>query len=324
MLDHERADIPGYAILNVSGAMPQKEASRALSGPVKRPDTYFVVSNPYPAPEDSPLTVLFAGHSQTKPGHKPGPKVVDYYLLHHVLSGKGTYVCQGQTYELGAGDSFLIEPGKLVNYMADTLDPWHYRWVAFEGRLAERLLQDTGLSSQQPVVHTGRKRSIGVLFRQVQLAFQHRGAGANLKANGCLHLLFAEFAEALRPLRSDEPEQATAAGQTVQRALQYLSKQYAEPITIELMAESLGYNRAYLSTLFKRQTGLTPVTFLLRLRLDKARHLLRERPELTVEQIASSVGFQDPLYFSKQFKRHYQLSPTDYRSSLLHPPGSGD
>ncbi|MED4599917.1 AraC family transcriptional regulator, partial [Paenibacillus validus] len=103
----------------------------------------------------------------------------------------------------------------------------------------------------------------------------------------------------------------------VRQALQYLSAQYAEPITIELMAETLGYNRAYLSTLFKEHTGVSPVTFLLRLRLDKARRLLRERPELTVEQIASSVGFQDPLHFSKQFKRQYQTSPSEYRRSLL-------
>ncbi len=66
---------------------------------------------------------------------------------------------------------------------------------------------------------------------------------------------------------------------------------------MEMMAENLGYNRAYLSKLFKEHTGITPVTFLLRLRLDNARRMLRERLELTVEQIAFSVGFRDPLYF---------------------------
>lgn len=283
----------------------------------KRPDSYYVVSNPEPSPEGSPLTVLFSGHSQTKPGHKPGPKVVDYYLLHYIMSGKGTYSCLGQTYQLGAGDSFLIEPGQLIQYTADWDNPWHYRWIAFEGPQASLMLQDIGISSLAPIVHTGRRRNISVLYHQIQLAFQSRSAGVNLRVNGCLHLLFAEYAEALRPQQPSVPRQATGGEQTVQQALQYLTTQYAEPITIELMAKTLGYNRAYLSTLFRQHTGLTPVTFLLRLRLDKARHLLRERPELTVEQIASSVGFQDPLYFSKQFKRHYQASPTGYRDSLL-------
>ncbi|TVY10865.1 AraC family transcriptional regulator [Paenibacillus cremeus] len=284
----------------------------------KRPDSYYVVSNPHPPAdeEDSRLTVLFSGNSQTKPGHRPGPKVVDYYLLHHIVSGKGVYTCLGQTYQLGAGDSFLIEPGKLINYMADLEDPWHYHWIAFEGSEAAAMLQEIGLSSKQPIVHTGRRRHIPLLFHQVQRAFQTRTAGAGLKAGGSLQLLLAEFAEALQPQQKSAPQQASGGDQIVQQALQYLSTQYAEPITIELMAETLGYNRAYLSTLFKQHTGLTPVTFLLQLRLDKARHLLRERPELTVEQIASSVGFQDPLYFSKQFKRRYATSPTEYRSSL--------
>lgn len=287
----------------------------------KRTESYYVVSNPETAPENSPLTVLFSGNSQTKPGHKPGPKVVDYYLLHYIMSGKGSYACMGKTYRLGAGDSFLIEPGKLIHYEADGDEPWHYRWIAFEGPQAAMMLKEIGLSSLAPIVHTGRRRSIGKLYHQIQQTFQSRSNSANLRANGILHLLFAEYAEALRPQQASAPRQATGREQTVQQALHYLTAQYAEPITIELMAETLGYNRAYLSTLFRQHTGLTPVTFLLRLRLDKARHLLRERPELTVEQIASSVGFQDPLYFSKQFKRHYQASPTGYRESVLqlHP-----
>ncbi|MCR8636057.1 MULTISPECIES: AraC family transcriptional regulator [Paenibacillus] len=287
-----------------------------MSEGAHRKDSYYVVSNPQPIEDD--CVVLFTGSSQTKPGHKPGPKVVDYYLLHHILSGRGTYTCQGITYKLGPGDSFLIEPGKLISYTADEEEPWHYRWLAFEGKRASVLLSQIGLSSQQPIVHTGRSRNISVMYHQVQAAFQTRLPNANLKATGYLHLLLAEYSEALQPQQQSNPQQSSVTEHIVQQALHYLSTQYAEPITIELMAEALGYNRAYLSTLFKKQTGLTPVSFLLKLRIDKAKLLLRERLELTIEQIASSVGFQDPLYFSKQFKRLYGISPTDYRTAMKH------
>ena len=287
-----------------------------MSDSSPKPYSYYVVSNPVPAPEDG-LTVLFAGSSQTKPGHKPGPKVVDYYLLHHVLSGKGIFSCNGSTYELSAGDSFLIEPDRLVGYTADLEDPWQYRWIAFEGERAAVMLRRIGLSSERPVVHTNRRRRVSALFHQVQQALQSRGSHAGLKANGCLLLLFAEYAETLDPHQKHMPAEASGGEQIVQQAIHYLSTQYAEPVTIELMAEALGYNRAYVSTLFKRHTGVTPIAFLARLRLDKARHLLRERLELTVEQIASSVGIQDPLYFSKQFKRMYGTTPTEYRSAFL-------
>ncbi|WJH37586.1 helix-turn-helix transcriptional regulator [Paenibacillus sp. CC-CFT747] len=77
------------------------------------------------------------------------------------------------------------------------------------------------------------------------------------------------------------------------------------------MAQTLGYHRTYLSKIFKQQTGLSPMNFLLKIRMERAR-LLLEKP-LTIEQVASSVGFSDALYFSKQFKKWYGASPSDYR-----------
>ena len=80
-------------------------------------ESYYVVSNPLPSGE-SALTVLFAGESQTKPVHRLGPKVYDYYLIHYVISGRGVFSTQGEEYALGAGDSFVIEPEQLISYVS--------------------------------------------------------------------------------------------------------------------------------------------------------------------------------------------------------------
>ncbi|MNP15401.1 HTH-type transcriptional regulator YesS [compost metagenome] len=103
---------------------------------------------------------------------------------------------------------------------------------------------------------------------------------------------------------------------TVKQMILYMSTQFAHPVSIEQMCDSLGYNRAYLSRIFKKETGLSPVTYLLKLRIDKSRQLLRERPELSIEQIASSVGLTDALYFSRQFKRFCGVSPSVYRHQI--------
>lgn len=281
----------------------------------QHPESYFVASNPYPA-EVNGVAVLFAGRSQTKPGHQLGPKVVDYYLIHYVLSGRGEFTFRGETYPLGPGDSFLIAPNELVRYASDPVDPWHYRWVAFRGGGAAPLLEAAGLAGARPVVHTGRSRRPGTVIARIERAFRERQPGAALHACGYLQLLLAAYRDALPAEGAGAPAGAPEIEATVRQAIAYLSTQYAEPVSIELMAETLGYNRAYLSKLFKQATGLTPVTFLLRLRLDKARRLLRERLDLTTGQIAASVGFQDPLYFSKQFHRHYGESPTEYREAV--------
>jgi len=277
--------------------------------------TYRVVSNPvtFNARE---LNVLFAGESQTKPQHRIGPKVVDYYLLHHVISGKGSFRTGEFEAELTAGDSFLIHPGQLFHYVSDELDPWRYLWVAFAGSHSESLISEAGLGLDKPVVHSGGNQAPGDYCRTIFDVFRERGSSASLAASGHLHLLFASLHEAAAeaataPLRPDSHSE-----ELVRQVVGYLSTQYAEPVTIEGMAETLGYNRAYLSRLFKQHTSLSPVTFLTKLRIDHGRRLLRERPELTVEQIASSVGFHDALYFSKQFRRWYEQSPTDYRVAV--------
>ncbi|MEC0229122.1 AraC family transcriptional regulator [Paenibacillus alba] len=280
-----------------------------------KPESYYVVSNPLPAEAHS-LTVLFAGESQTKPEHRLGPKVYDYFLIHYVISGKGVFSSQGEEYALSAGDSFVIEPEQLISYVSDESDPWHYCWIAFTGAQAAAFLSSTGLNPLVPIIHTTRNRHIPVLFRQIQQALRSKKSNAQLKSIGYLHLLLGEYCESLSASTAVGFISEAESDRIVQQAIHYLSTQYAEPITIELMAESLGYNRAYLSRMFKRHTKVTPVTFLLQLRVDKARLLLRERLELTIEQIASSVGFYDPLYFSKQFRRWYGVSPSEYRNQM--------
>jgi len=281
--------------------------------------TYAVVSNPEPDEAIPSLQVLFSGRSQTKPGHRLGPKVFDHFLIHYVESGKGTYAVEGREFALEAGDSFVIYPEALVSYAADEADPWQYRWIAFKGSDAPALVEGAGIAPDAPTVRTAAGARVGRWFERVMRAFREGAQGVNLRANGCLQLLLAEYADARG---AEETPDAARAGTAdggpgaalVRQAIHYMTTQYAEPITIELMAESLGYNRAYLSRTFKERTGVSPIVFLSRLRLDRARRLLRERLELTIEQVASSVGFADALYFSKQFRRAYGETPTDYRS----------
>ncbi|MNL58409.1 Arabinose operon regulatory protein [compost metagenome] len=80
------------------------------------------------------------------------------------------------------------------------------------------------------------------------------------------------------------------------------------------MAATLGYHRAHLSKAFKQKTGLSPKQYLLKMRLDKAKSLLTGT--LTIDQVASSVGFNDALYFSRQFRKFSGMSPSEYRSLL--------
>ncbi|MDQ0191971.1 AraC family transcriptional regulator [Paenibacillus wynnii] len=273
--------------------------------------TYSVASNPVYY-DNQNLHVLFAGKSQTLPLHQAGPKIYDYYLLHYVEGGSGIFRTEHRTYELGAGDCFLIHPGQLVSYVSDRDHPWQYRWAAFTGKESDQLVLQAGFTPEQPVLSIAEGSVVPTSLGGMMEAFYANKESAHLTSLGFLYLIIGEAAERLS-IYSRLPGAGSQVKRTVKQMIHFMSSQYAHPISIEQMCDSLGYNRAYLSRVFKQETGLSPVTYLLKLRIEKSRQLLRERPELSVEQVAASVGLTDALYFSRQFKRFCSQSPTSYR-----------
>ena len=282
---------------------------------------YTVASTPQTSQEAlRSLQVLFAGESQTKPGHRLGPKVYDFYLMHIILSGKGIFTLEGSRHELGEGHTFLIKPEQLISYESHQEAPWRYRWIAFRGEEAAKLISLAGFNGETQIIKQDHARRAEVLYYQIYQAFRSGKPSAALEAMGLFHLLMAFYSRlAVSGIEEDllKGRLHGDGDQLHQRVVHYLSTQYTHPVSIEQMAESLGYNRAYLSRIFKERTGMSPVSFLLRLRLDKAKLLLREKPHLTIEQTAASVGIQDALYFSKQFRSVYGRSPTAYRKERL-------
>jgi len=258
------------------------------------------------------LVVLFSGREQTQPGHNVGPQVHDYFLVHHVLSGKGTFQCMGRTYELAGGDSFFIFPGELFRYTADGEQPWLYRWIGFRGDRAEELLSALDISRHQPVARPVRHRRAGALFGQMERLLAEGRPGCELRSGGLLRLLLAEYERNSETRSNGSGASQSMMEQQVERTMRWLTLQYSQSVSIEEMSRSLGYNRTHLSKMFKQHTGMTPMHFLLKIRMERAKLLLRE--SLTVEQVAASVGFADPLYFSKQFRKWFGRSPTEYRN----------
>ena len=97
------------------------------------------------------LYVQNTGCQQCPPSYGWGPGVRNHFLLHHVLGGKGVYVCRDRRYELSAGDTFLIYPDTTIHYCADAAEPWEYVWVGFGGLDAKGYVDRTDFSPEEPV-----------------------------------------------------------------------------------------------------------------------------------------------------------------------------
>lgn len=89
--------------------------------------------------------VYTSGHQNCKPLHSYGPAVRSSYMLHYIHSGKGTYSCDKGTWQLKAGDLFLMIPGERIFYQADAEDPWEYSWIGLQGLKAGEYLSRSSI-----------------------------------------------------------------------------------------------------------------------------------------------------------------------------------
>lgn len=92
----------------------------------------------------------------------------------------------------------------------------------------------------------------------------------------------------------------------------YFKENYMKKISVEEISHYTYLSTTYVTKIFKEETGSTPINYLIGVRMNKAKDLLQDGT-LSVKEVAKSVGYDDPYYFSKLFKKHCGLSPTLYR-----------
>jgi AraC-like DNA-binding protein len=109
-------------------------------------------------------------------------------------------------------------------------------------------------------------------------------------------------------------ELSAQAQRLVRQAMAYIHQRYAEPVSRSDLAAHVAFSEDYLTFCFRKEMGVTPITYLNRYRIHRARQLLRET-DRTITEIALEVGFSDSGYFSRVFRREVGLSPEAYRQA---------
>ena len=250
------------------------------------------------------------GREQCAPGHSVGPGVREMYKIHFIHGGTGKVYIGEQIHTLQAGQAFLTYPHIVTSYAADHLMPWTYSWVAFTGEQVDFVLSRTSLSPEYPVFPMDDHFMPELYERLTQAAENSGGLDLPLKA------IMYDFLSLLLRTIPAPPDVLPLPRQKniyVEQCLHFLHAHYCENITVEMMSSSLKLDRKYLSSLFKRTIGLPPQQYLLNFRISKACDLLTET-HCTIGEISRSVGYQDPLLFSRMFKKVKGCSPKDYRT----------
>lgn len=261
----------------------------------------------FPMESNADLYLNAFGHSITEPLHKAGPAVKSFYLIHFVLEGEGDFYINHAHYKVRAGQGFLIEPDYPATYISSEQHPWTYVWLGFSGREAKNILRNIGLSQENPIF-TCEKGDRLKKYVFDMLKHNSSGQADSYRLLGMLYLFLSVVAEA----QKDKLE-APSGNVYVNHAISYIQNHYSLPVTIEEISDYVGINRSYLSSLFVKYTGMSPIKYLQNFRMTKAQHMLTIT-DLSVESIALSCGYQSAEAFHKIFRKYTGTSPKVYRN----------
>ena len=237
------------------------------------------------------LNPLLVGSEECSSGHRYGPAVRSYTLLHYVVSGKGYFHRNGQRFTVKRGEIFRILPGEVTLYEADQSDPWSYRWIGFDGNLSH------SFASLPPVFAVSEGGAHCFRFDDCD------GCAPEYRVAAKLFRLYGE-------IFGDSPKT-----DYVRRIKDYVEASYMLPLRVEEMAERMHLDRRYLSRVFRERTGQTVQDYILSVRMAEAMRYLSQG--LSVAETAERCGYSDGFLFSKMFKRRIGVSPANWKKSEL-------
>lgn len=255
------------------------------------------------------------GYEQCDPGHSFGPAARNHYLFHYIISGTGTLMADNakgetQTYSIKSGQGFLIFPGQITTYIADSSLPWEYIWIEFDGLRVKEALDLTELSTNTPVYRSHSKDLREQMMNEM-LYIVHHAKESPFHLIGHLYLFFDYLTQSAKSTKLVQSSKMS--DYYIKEAIHYIEQNFQNNITIEDIAAVCGINRSYFGKIFRSSIGRSPQEFLMNYRMVKATELLK-LTSLSIAEIGSAVGYENQLHFSRAFKTIYGISPREWRN----------
>lgn len=259
------------------------------------------------------IKILDCGYHETLHGRSSAQTIIDHYVLHFVVSGKGTYSVHNETWHLQKNDCFLLLPNIPIHYQSDEHEPWVYYWVGFDGVDALQLMQLCNISYQYPVFHYEPVSELTKLIHPLT-ALNTSSVSDSYTALGRFYLLCS-----LMMKRNSHIKPLSRKQYYVSQTISIIENSYyREDVSVQSICAAVGLDRTYLYRIFKEITGDTIQQYISRLRLSRARYFLAGS-DLAYSEVAYYCGYASEQYFSMIFKKNFGMPPSAYRKLHARP-----
>ena len=244
---------------------------------------------------------------QRLPTWRPNGRL-DYQLL-YIVSGKTHFYFGGKERIVTAGHMVLIQPRMEQKYEYFGEDKPEVYWVHFTGGNVKNILRKYEIPLDDPVFYSGASSTYTYLFKEMINELQTCKTGFDELLTMYLKQIFLLVQ---RTRMEEKPSVSTYIQEEIEYARRYFNEHYNEPISIQDYAESRNMSVCWFQRNFKQIVNHTPMQYLLMIRINNAVSLL-ETTDYGLSEISAIVGYEDPLYFSRLFRKIKGISPRDYR-----------
>ncbi|MEK3720778.1 AraC family transcriptional regulator [Paenibacillus sp. FSL H8-0034] len=241
------------------------------------------------------------------------------YTLFLITEGAGLLHMNEEKIRLFAGRCLIAEPGIALRLLAEEESELKGYMLTFDEMVINS--PDTaGIAVLNPCRMTSNPfngeisaEMFGEVLRMLSTLFEQRGSLQMLKRQ----ILFLSLLDKI--WEQGEHVNVKVEGKSaIEQTIAYIDQAYAEELTRDKLAEVAGMSPGYYSTLFRKETGKSPLDYLAEVRIDRAKEKLLTTKD-RIREVAQSVGFSSEFYFSSRFKQITGLSPTEYvRRNRVH------
>lgn len=230
-------------------------------------------------------------------------------FLFYCVDGSGWYKIGDKEFKVKTNEFFLLPQHVAHAYGSSEDDPWSIYWIHFGG---EQLPYLNSLHTTQTHFKPFYIKGSEEIFTGFSRIYKTLALGYSIDnlifANMCLMHFLSLFIYNSRHfvIKQDKIH-------TIDSAILYMQNRLNEDISLNELSALYNYSTSRFSNLFKQKTGYAPIDYFIQMKMQKATQQL-DFTDQSVKEIAFSMGFDDPHYFSRRFTKVIGMSPTQYRA----------
>lgn len=244
----------------------------------------------------------------------------DYISLIYILSGTCNYNIDGASYAVKKGDLVVCNPGVFHGKTllpGEEVSEFH---VGFNNVTLRNLPPHCIIDHKScPVISfTKYETDFYKCYNEILLEQEKNEPGCDLILKSLIMKLISiflkeahhtEFSGESTPLNFEYYEKTDV----VNAIASYINENYMNNMSLDKISRNMYLSPAYVSKIFKEETGDSPINYLIKVRLSKARDILEEG-RLSIKAAAERVGYTDVYHFSKLFKKYYGYPPSKHKT----------